>query len=131
MPTFPESRSRDIFSQNGDSIYSPFNAVVNVTGAVHSPVAVTYVRTIAGVFVRQRVESRERTYVSYVTQPNGKVEATSGKFIFKNDPHPRPGSTVHVPERDPNERRTDYIASIGTLAQVAASLLALAIAIRR
>jgi protein involved in polysaccharide export with SLBB domain len=129
-------RSRDNLQlQDGDSIFIPrFNAVVNVKGAVNSPVAVTYVpgRSLE-YYVRAAggITRRGDIRYAYVTQPNGKVEATSGKFIFKNDPRPRPGSTVYVPERDPNERRTDYIASIGSLAQVAASLLALAIAIRR
>ncbi|MEP6506611.1 MAG: hypothetical protein ABJC63_00185, partial [Gemmatimonadales bacterium] len=68
---------------------------------------------------------------AYVTQPNGKVEATSGKFIFRNDPQPRPGSTVYVPERDKSERSVDFIATIGSLASVAGSLITLAIALRR
>jgi protein involved in polysaccharide export with SLBB domain len=129
-------RSRDNLQlQDGDSIFIPrFNAVVNVKGAVNSPVAVTYVpgRSLE-YYVRAAggITRKGDIRYAYVTQPNGKVEATSGKFIFKSDPRPRPGSTVYVPERDPNERRTDYIASIGSLAQVAASLLALAIAIRR
>nr|MDP9180023.1 SLBB domain-containing protein [Gemmatimonadota bacterium] len=129
-------RSRDNLQlQDGDSIFIPrFNAVVNVKGAVNSPVAVTYVpgRSLE-YYVRAAggLTRRGDLRYAYVTQPNGKVEATSGKFIFKNDPRPRPGSTVFVPERDANERRTDYIASLGSLAQVAASLLALAIALRR
>jgi len=68
---------------------------------------------------------------AYVTQPNGKVEATSGKFIFRNDPHPRPGSTVYVPEKDPNERHVDPLVTVGSLAQVVGSLLAIAIALKR
>ncbi|HUQ48627.1 MAG TPA: SLBB domain-containing protein [Gemmatimonadaceae bacterium] len=120
---------------DGDSIFIPkFNAVVNVKGAVNSPVAVTYVpgknleyyvRAAGGI---TRVGDLR---YAYVTQPNGKVEAASGKFIFRSDPHPRPGSTVYVPERDKNERRVDYIATIGSIAQVAASFVAIAIALRR
>lgn len=121
--------------QDGDSIFIPrFNAVVNVKGAVNSPVAVTYVpgRSLE-YYVRAAggITRRGDLRYAYVTQPNGKVEATSGKFIFRNDPRPRPGSTVYVPEKDANERRTDYIATIGALAQVAASFVAIAIALRR
>jgi protein involved in polysaccharide export with SLBB domain len=121
--------------QDGDSIFIPrFNAVVNVKGAVNSPVAVTYVPgrpleyyvSAAGGITR-----RGDLRYAYVTQPNGKVEATSGKFIFKSDPHPRPGSTVYVPEKDPNERGTDFIVTIGSIAQVAASFVAIAIALKR
>ena len=120
---------------DGDSIFIPrFNAVVNVKGAVNSPVAVTYVpgknleyyvRAAGGVTRKGDIR------YAYVTQPNGKVEATSGKFIFRDDPRPRPGSSVYVPEKDPNERRVDYIATIGSIAQVAASFVAIAIALRR
>ncbi|MEO7366863.1 MAG: SLBB domain-containing protein [Gemmatimonadaceae bacterium] len=120
---------------NGDSIFIPrFNEVVNVKGAVNSPVAVTfvpgknleyYVRAAGGI-----TRLGDLRY-AYVTQPNGKVEATSGKFIFRNDPQPRPGSTVYVPERDKSERSVDFIATIGSLASVAGSLITLAIALRR
>ncbi|HVF39505.1 MAG TPA: SLBB domain-containing protein [Gemmatimonadaceae bacterium] len=130
----PSSRD-NLQLQDGDSIFIPrFNAVVNVKGAVNSPVAVTYVpgknleyyvRAAGGVTRRGDLK------YAYVTQPNGKVEAIDGKFIFRNNPHPRPGSTVFVPDKDPNERRTDFIATIGSIAQVAASFVAIAIALRR
>src|ERR1019366_9952253 len=120
---------------NGDSIFIPrFNEVVNVKGAVNSPVGVTfvpgkdleyYVRAAGG--INQKGDLR----YAYVRQPNGKVEATSGKFIFRSDPQPRPGSTVYVPEKDPNERHLDYIATIGSIASVAGSLITLVIALRR
>lgn len=130
------SRSRDNLQLvDGDSIFIPrFNAVVSVKGAVNSPVAVTYVpgadleyyvRAAGGV-----TRAGDLRY-AYVTQPNGKVEATTGKFIFKNDPQPRPGSSVFVPERDKTERRADFLSTLGTLASVAGSLLTLAIALRR
>jgi polysaccharide biosynthesis/export protein len=121
--------------QDGDSIFIPrFNAVVNVKGAVNSPVAVTYVpgRSLEYyVNAAGGITRKGDLRYAYVTQPNGKVEATSGKFIFKSDPRPRPGSTVYVPEKDPNERRIDYIATIGTIAQIAASFVAIAIALKR
>ena len=130
------ARSRDNLQLlDGDSIFIPkFNAIVNVKGAVNSPVAVTYVpgkdleyyvRAAGGITRKGDIR------YAYVTQPNGKVEATSGKFIFRNDPRPRPGSSVYVPERDSSERRVDYIATIGSIAQVAASFVAIAIALRR
>lgn len=129
-------RSRDNLQLvDGDSIFIPrFNAVVSVKGAVNSPVAVTYrpgadldyyVRAAGGI-----TRGGDLRY-AYVTQPNGKVEATSGKFIFRNNPEPRPGSSVYVPERDKNERRVDFIATLSGLTALAASLLtAIAIAQR-
>ena len=121
--------------QDGDSIFIPrFNAVVNVKGAVNSPVAVTYVpgRSLEYyVSAAGGVTRNGDLRYAYVTQPNGKVEATRGKFIFRDDPRPRPGSTVFVPARDPNERRIDYLATLGTIAQLAASFVAIAIALKR
>ena len=130
----PSSRD-NLQLQNGDSIFIPrFNAVVNVKGAVNSPVAVTYVpgRSLE-YYVRAAggITRRGDLRYAYVTQPNGKVEATSGKFIFKSDPRPRPGSTVYVPEKDPTDRGIDYIAAIGSIAQIATSFLAIAIALKR
>jgi polysaccharide export outer membrane protein len=127
--------SRDnLLLVDGDSIFIPkFNEVVNVKGAVNSPVAVTYVpgkdleyyvRAAGG--ITQKGDLR----YAYVTQPNGKVEATSGKFIFRNDPQPRPGSTVFVPTKT-GDTGINYIATIGSLASVAGSLITLVIALRR
>ena len=120
---------------DGDSIFIPrFNEVVNVKGAVNSPVGVTYVPGKNLQYYVQAAGGINRKgdlRYAYVTQPNGKVEATSGKFIFRNDPHPRPGSTVYVPEKDPNERHVDYIATVGSIASVAGSLITLVIALRR
>lgn len=129
-------RSRDnIQLLDGDSIFIPrYNAVVNVKGAVNSPVAVTYVpgasldhyiRAAGGITRRGDIK------YAYVTQPNGKVEATGGKFIFRSNPKPRPGSTVFVPEKDASERRVDYLATLGTIAQLAASFVAIAIALKQ
>jgi polysaccharide export outer membrane protein len=130
----PNSRD-NLQLQDGDSIFIPrFNAVVNVKGAVNSPVAVTYVpgRSLQYyVNAAGGINRKGDLRYAYVTQPNGKVEATSGKFIFRNDPRPRPGSTVYVPEKNANEQPTNYIATIGAVAQVAASFVAIAIALRR
>ncbi len=129
-------RSRDNLQLlDGDSIFIPrFNAVVNVKGAVNSPVAVTYVPGASlDHYVRAAggITRRGDIRYAYVTQPNGKVEATGGKFIFRSNPKPRPGSTVFVPEKDASERRLDYLATLGTLAQVAASFVAIAIALKQ
>jgi protein involved in polysaccharide export with SLBB domain len=130
----PASRD-NIQLQTGDSIFIPrYNSVVNVKGAVNSPVAVTYVPGASlDYYVRAAggiTRSGDIRY-AYVTQPNGKVEATGGKFIFRSNPKPRPGSTVFVPEKNANERRVDYLATLGTIAQLAASFVAIAIALKQ
>ena len=122
--------------QDGDSLYIPrYNAVVNVQGAVNSPVAVTYsggksieyyIRAAGGPSRKADVGS------AYVTQPNGKVEARQSRFLLPDGvPKPLPGSTVFVPERDPNAPSTAaIIGTIGSVVQVMAGLATLVLAIR-
>jgi protein involved in polysaccharide export with SLBB domain len=131
------SRSHDNLPlQDGDSLYIPrFNPVVNVQGAVNSPLSVTYtpgktieyyIRAAGGPTVRADVKR------AYVTQPNGKVEARETHFLLPDGiPTPHPGSTVVVPNRDPLEKPMDFIGGLGTITQVIAGLATLIIAIRR
>ena len=122
--------------QDGDSLFIPrYNAVVNVQGAVNSPVAVTwspgktlqyYIRAAGG---PSRAADVSR---AYVTQPNGKVEARESNFLLPDGiPKPRAGSTVFVPERDPADRPLDFLTSAGSVAQILATLVTLVIALRR
>jgi polysaccharide export outer membrane protein len=123
-----DARSQDNLPlQDGDSLYIPrYNAVVNVQGAVNSPVSVTYspgksieyyIGAAGGPSIKADVKR------SYVTQPNGKVQARLSRFLLPDDlPKPLPGSTVYVPQRDPSEQRTDWIAGIGTIASVLTGL---------
>ncbi len=122
--------------QDGDSLFIPrYNAVVNVQGAVNSPVSVTwapgktieyYVRAAGG---PSRKADLKR---AYVTQPNGKVEATARHFLLPDGvPQPRAGSTVFVPERDPADKPFDFLSSAGSIAQILATLVTIIIALRR
>jgi polysaccharide export outer membrane protein len=122
--------------QDGDSLFIPrYNAVVNVQGAVNSPVSVTYspgktidyyIRAAGG---PSRKADAKR---AYVTQPNGKVEARESRFLLPDGvPRPRAGSSIYVPERDPADRPFDILSGIGAFAQIAATLATLVIAIRR
>jgi polysaccharide export outer membrane protein len=131
------SRSLDNLPlQDGDSLYIPrYNAVVNVQGAVNSPVAVTwspgktldyYIRAAGGPSRKADVKR------AYVTQPNGKLEARQSHFLVPDgNPKPNAGSTVFVPERDPNDKPTDLLTTVGVIAQVMAGLATLLVAARR
>jgi protein involved in polysaccharide export with SLBB domain len=131
------SRSLDNLPlQDGDSLFIPrYNAVVNVQGAVNSPVAVTwspgktleyYIRAAGGPSRRADLSR------AYVTQPNGKVEARQRHFLLPDGiPQPRAGSTVFVPERDPADKPLDFISSAGAIASILTSILALAVALRQ
>ncbi len=122
--------------QDGDSLYIPrYNAVVNVKGAVNSPISVTYspgktldyyIRAAGG---PSRKADLDR---AYVTQPNGKVEAHEKHFLVPDGiPAPLAGSTVYVPERDPNDKPFDLLQSAGAVASILATAVTLVIALRR
>ena len=112
---------------DGDSVDIPvYSSVVNVAGAVNSPVAVTYVpgRDLDYYISAAGGPSRNADMRrAYVTQPNGKVESAPGwLFADWRSPRPRPGSQVFVPERDPESRR-EFLATATTVAQILASLV--------
>jgi protein involved in polysaccharide export with SLBB domain len=119
----------NLILQDGDSIYLPqFSAVIDVRGAVSSPVAVAYVPGkdieyyigAAGGLNRKAEGGR-----AYVVQPNGKVESISRRlFLPDGRPKPRPGSVVIVPEKEAIEKH-DYAALAGAAVQIAASLVAI------
>ena len=118
---------------DGDSIVVPrYNAVVNVTGAVNSPVAVSYVRGAdLAYYIRAAGGPSQKADPSraYVTQPNGKVQSISRRrFLPDGVPEPRAGSSVYVPERDPSLRR-DYLAVFGGVAQILSTLVGIGVAI--
>src|SRR5256714_6722564 len=122
--------------QDGDTLYIPrYNAVVNVKGAVNSPISVTYSpgKTL-DFYIRAAGGPSRKADVrrAYVTQPNGKVEAHENNFLLPDGiPKPRAGSTVFVPERDPNEKPFDLLQSAGAIASILATAVTLIIALRR
>ena len=130
------ARDRDNFLlEDGDSVYLPrYNPVVEVRGAVNAPVAVAYqpgkrldyyIGRAGGL---SRMADAKR---AYVRQPNGDVESRGRTFVlFSNEPEPRAGGVVTVPQKDPADRK-DYTAIVGSVAQVLASLVAIIVVVRR
>jgi polysaccharide export outer membrane protein len=123
-------RHRDnLILQDGDSIFIPrYSGVVNVNGRVNSPVAVAFVpgQTLE-YYIRAAGGPSTRADVSraYVTQPNGKVEAVIKRpFAPDAQPRPRAGSTVFVPERDPQDLGPNYAGVLTTIVQVLSTLVA-------
>lgn len=114
---------------DGDSITIPkFTPVVLIRGAVNSPVGVAYTEGAKlGYYVRSgggptSLGDRHR---AYVMQPNGKVETGRRRMLFwRSEPIPHPGSTVFVPNKDPNDQR-----NWGQIATVATSILGSLVAI--
>ena len=119
----------------GDSIDVPrFNALVTITGAVNSPLAVPYepgrsldhyIRAAGG------ASSDGDLKRVWVQQANGKVESRSrSAWLFTSKPTPMPGSRVVVPARDPSAKR-DWAQLLGTTAQVLGSIVTIAVVLSR
>jgi len=117
----------DLILQDGDSIFIPtYSGVVNVTGAVNSPVAVaympgqdldSYVRAAGG--PNQKADTKH----AYVRQPNGKVESVRRKHFWPDAvPDPKPGSVVYVPEKNPNDR-SNTLANLSVISSILVSLV--------
>ena len=138
-----DAREQDnIILFDGDSITIPrYDAVVRVDGAVNSPTALPYVRgRDMQYYIRAAGGGRLDADLSrtYVTQPNGRVDAVSRRFLLPDgQPTPRPGAVVTVPKRDRTERqdtlaaRTQIAAIIGTFAALIASLATIIIQTQR
>ena len=126
----------NLILQDGDSLYIPrFNAVVSVQGAVNTPITVTYQPGKAIDFYIRAAggpAGNADANRAYVRQPNGKVESREKRFLFPDfNPHPEPGSVVVVPARNPLDKPPDFLTSAGAIAQIAATLVTLVIALRR
>jgi polysaccharide export outer membrane protein len=126
----------NLVMQPGDTLYvPPFRSVVDVRGAVHSPIAVAY---SPGWKIKDYIDAAGGLTFNadvgraYVQQPNGVVEPFKRRFLMipNRVPRPLPGAVVVVPLEDPNDKK-DWTAIAGSVAQVlAASVAILALALR-
>ncbi len=124
------SSSANLTLQPGDTIYLPeYEPSVKVSGAVNSPGSVLWRRgasldyyvSAAGGFTQRA----DKGAVS-VRFANGEVRA-KGHGLFHTDPKPGPGSEVLVPAQDPTIHKTDYVALLGSIAQILASALTIVV----
>ncbi|HEX7962595.1 MAG TPA: SLBB domain-containing protein, partial [Terriglobales bacterium] len=126
----------NIIMQPNDTIYvPPYRSVVDVRGAVHSPIAVAYSPgkninyyiDAAGGETFNADKSR-----AYVQQPNGVVEPYKWRFSIIPDtkPDPLPGAVVVVPTADPNDKK-DWTAIAGAVAQIIGSTVAIVVVLTR
>jgi polysaccharide export outer membrane protein len=125
----------NIVMQNGDTLYvPPYRSVVDVRGAVNSPIAVAY---NPGADIFYYISSaggltyngdRNRAYVQ---QPNGIVQPFKEHFLRPDSrPRPEPGAVVVVPNVDPNSKK-DWTAIAGTVAQILATTTTLIVVLTR
>jgi protein involved in polysaccharide export with SLBB domain len=120
---------------DGDSIFIPqYTPVVIVRGAVNAPTGIAYrpgadidyyVRSAGGETVKGDFGR------AYVAQPSGKLETKHRHLLFDiSKPVPQPGSTVFVPEKDPNDKR-DWNAITASVASMVASLVGIVAILKR
>lgn len=132
-----DPRHRDnLLLVDGDSIAVPvFSSVVVVRGNVNSPAAVTYV---PGQGIQYYIDAAGGTAAdgdakrSFVTQPNGKIEARRDRGIFPDAmPQPRPGAIVFVPERSAATVGSSFASFATTAAQVLGSIVTVLVLINQ
>jgi polysaccharide export outer membrane protein len=122
--------------QAGDSLFIPrYNAVVNVTGAVNSPVAVIYSRGKKIDYYIRRAGGLARNADlkrAYVTQPNGKVDTRESSFFLFPDHNPEPaaGSTISVPTKE-SSKPFDPLAMAGYVASLLTTVITIIAVVRR
>jgi protein involved in polysaccharide export with SLBB domain len=120
---------------NGDSLFVPrYNAMVDVRGAVNSPIAVAYLPgKKLDYYIRAAGGGSAKADLgrAYVTQASGKVESMKHRRMAPDDvPEPGAGSVVYVPPADPADKGPGYATIAGATAQMLGALVAI-IAISR
>jgi protein involved in polysaccharide export with SLBB domain len=120
---------------NGDSLFVPrYNAVVDVRGAVNSPIAVAYQPGKKLDYYNRAAgggSAKADLGRAYVTQASGKVESAKHRHLAPDDvPEPGAGSVVYVPQEDPADKGPGYATIAGATAQMLGALVAI-IAISR
>ncbi len=124
----------NVILQDDDSLFiPPYRAVVDVRGAVNSPISVAYV---PGKNLAYYIDAAGGVAYTgdwkraYVQQPNGGVEPHKARVFFPDAlPEPRPGAMVYVPLKDPAQK--DWSQTAGSVAQVITSALAIVILVSR
>jgi len=61
-----------------------------------------------------------------VKYANGEVRTRRRSLLLSHDPRPAPGSEVFVPVKD-STARTDWVALVGSIAQILASVVTIAV----
>jgi protein involved in polysaccharide export with SLBB domain len=128
------SSPENMLLMDGDQITVPQRStIVAVRGAVNAPNVVAYVpgKNLRYYVSQSGGPARESDYKrAFVTQPNGKREATRAYWWFWDRvPKPLPGSIVVVPERDPLDRQ-GALQTLAALAPILTGLATLYLAVK-
>lgn len=112
----------------GDSVFVPrTESYVEVAGAVNNPQFITYkgrsfkyyINAAAGVTEKARLKG------AYIKYPNGLNKPVRHVLFFKTYPPVKPGSTIVVPEKNPEARFKIGVGEIGGIAAILSALVSM------
>jgi len=132
-----EPKHRDnMLLANGDSLFVPrYSAMVDVRGAVNSPIAVAYQpgkKLSYYILAAGGGTAKADLGRAYVTQANGKVESTKRRRMAPDGiPEPGAGSVVFVPQDDPSDKGPGFATIASSTAQMLGALVAIIAITRR
>ena len=125
----------DLMLIDDDSLHVPFRRhTVEILGLVNAPTAIAVSRGRSVRFYVRAAGGASATgdeKKAYVIQPNGKIEARERVlWLFVNNPTPRAGATVVVPQREERASSSERAAAVALIAQTIASIAAIAALLR-
>ena len=132
-----EPKHRDnMLLASGDSLFVPrYSAMVDVRGAVNSPIAVAYQPgKKLGYYILAAGGGTAKADLgrAYVTQANGKVESRKRRRMAPDGiPEPGAGSVVFVPQDDPSDNGPGFATIASSTAQMLGALVAIIAITRR
>lgn len=112
----------------GDSIYIPrIISFVRVLGAVNNPQYISYLGSRFKYYINGAGGAIENARIkgAYVQYPNGLNKPVRNFLFFRNYPSVKPGSTIIVPEKDPDARFKLGFAEITGITSAVTALIGL------
>jgi hypothetical protein len=112
----------------GDSIYVPrIISFVQVSGAVNNPQYISYqgrrfyyyINSAGGINEDARIKG------AYIKYPNGLNKPVRNFLLFRNYPSVKPGSTIIVPNKNPNNKFRLGFAEISGITSAVTALIGL------
>jgi protein involved in polysaccharide export with SLBB domain len=112
----------------GDSIYIPrIISFVQVSGAVNNPQYISYQGRRFNYYINSAggINEEARIKGAYIKYPNGLNKPVRNFLVFRNYPSVKPGSTIIVPNKNPNNKFRFGFAEISGITSAVTALIGL------
>lgn len=112
----------------GDSIYVPrIISFVQVSGAVNNPQYISYQGRRFNYYINSAggINEDARIKGAYIKYPNGLNKPVRNFLVFRNYPSVKPGSTIIVPNKNPNNKFRLGFAEISGITSAVTALIGL------